>query len=138
LTLCLAGCNRGVQNKEAVRQSIADYLKGKNMAVNVDLTSVQFNGNQATAVVSIWPKAAPGQKMNMGYKLEQRDGKWAVVGRNEGGSPHGGGAVPGGMPGGSPAMENPHGGAMPMPGGPSPSGGKMPSPENLPPAGAKK
>ena len=132
--MCLAGCNRGVQNQEAVRQSIAGYLKGKNMAVDVELTSVRFNGAQASAEVSISPKGLPGQKMPMSYKLEQRDGQWAVVGRNESGPPHGGGA----MPGGAPAAENPHGGAMPMPGGPGSAGGKMPLPENLPPAGAKK
>jgi hypothetical protein len=133
LTLCLAGCHRGDQNKEAVRQGIVDHLKSRNMAVDLELTSVQFNGNQATAEVSIWPKAAPGQKMSMGYKLEQRDGKWTVLGLSES-VPHGGGA----MPGGAPAVENPHGGAMPMPAGPGPAGGKMPAPENLPPAGSKK
>jgi hypothetical protein len=104
------------------------------MPVEFELTSVQFNGNQATAEVSIWAKAQPGAKMSMPYKLELQDGKWAVLGPAEGGSPHGGGA----MPGGAPAVENPHGGGMPMPGGPGPAGGKMPSPENLPPAGVKK
>ena len=136
LSLCLAACNRGVENREAVRQSIADHLKG--MPVNVELNSVQFNGNQATAEVTIIPKTAPEQKISMSYKLEQQGGKWAVVGRGESGSPHGGGAMPGAMPGGVPAAENPHGGGMPMPGGPASSGGKMPSPENLPPAGVKK
>lgn len=131
--MCLAGCNRGVQNKEAVRQSIADYLKAKNISADVELTAVRFNGDQASAEVSISAKGAPGQNMSMSYKLEQRDGKWAVVGRNESGPPHGGGA----MPGGAAAQENPHG-AMPMPGVPTPSGGKMPPPENLPPAGVKK
>ncbi len=134
LTLCLAGCNRGVQNKEAVRQSVADYLKAKNISADVELTAVQFNGNRASAEVSISAKGAPGQNMSMSYQLEQRDGKWAVVGRSESGTPHGGGA----MPGGAAAQQNPHGGAMPMPGEPTPSGGKMPPPENLPPAGVKK
>ena len=142
LTLCLAGCNRGVENREAIRQSIVDHLKSRNMPVDVEVTSVQVNGNQATAECAIMPKGAPAQKMPMSYKLERRDGKWAVLGHGAGGSPHGGGAMPGGMPGdmpgGMPAMENPHGGGMPMPGGPAPSGGKMPSPENLPPAGVKK
>ena len=140
LSLCLAACNRGVENREAVRQSIADHLKG--MPVNVELNSVQFNGNQATAEVTVIPKSAPEGKVSMSFKLEQQGGKWAVLGHGAGGSPHGGGAMPGGMPGdmpgGMPAMENPHGGGMPMPGGPAPSGGKMPSPENLPPAGVKK
>jgi hypothetical protein len=134
LTLCLAACNRGVQDKEAIRQSIAAYLQGKNMAVDVELTSAQINGSQASAEASISAKTAPGQKMTMGYKLERQGGKWVVVGRNESGPPHGAGA----MPGGAPAAENPHGAAMPMPAGPGAAGGMMPSPENLPPAGAKK
>jgi len=129
LTLCLAGCNRGAQDKEAIRQAVAERLRGMNMPVDVAVTSVQIDGNQASAEVSITPKGAPAQKMSMPYKLEKRDGKWVVVGRGEGGSPHGG-AMPG--------MENPHGGAVPVPGGPGPAGGKMPSPENLPPAGDKK
>lgn len=106
------------------------------MPVDVEVTSVQVNGNQATAECAIMPKGAPARKMPMSYKLERRDGQWAVLGLAET-APHGG-AVPGGMPGGAPAMENPHGGGMPMPGGPASSGGKMPSPENLPPAGVKK
>ena len=136
LSLCLAACNRGVQDREAIRQSIVDHLKSRNMPVDVEVTSVQVNGNQAAAECAIMPKGAPAQKMPMSYKLERRDGKWAVLGLAET-APHGG-AVPGGMPGGAPSMENPHGGGMPMPGGPASSGGKMPSPENLPPAGVKK
>ena len=132
LSLCLAACNRGVQDREAIRQSIVDHLKSRNMPVDAEVTSVQVNGNQATAECAIMPKGAPGQKVPMGYKLERRDGKWAVLGLAET-APHGGA-----MPGGMPAAENPHGGAMPVPGGPGPSGGKMPSPENLPPAGVKK
>jgi hypothetical protein len=111
------------------------------MAVDVEVTSVQLNGNQATAECAITPKGVPAGRMPMSYNLEQRDGKWSVLGLAET-APHGGAAIPGGMPGGMPGgapnMENPHGGGMPMPGGPSPSGGRMPSPDNLPPAGNKK
>jgi hypothetical protein len=125
--VCLAGCNRGVQDKDAVRQGVLDHLAQVRMNVasmNVEVTSVQFNGNQAEATVSFSPKGGnPAQGMSMRYQLELKGGRWVVVGRNDSGSsPHGGG----GMPSAPPGMENPHG------------GGKMPSPEDLPPAGQKK
>ena len=125
--ICLAGCNRGVQNKDAVRQGVLDHLAQVQLNVasmNVEVTSVQFNGNQAEATVSFTPKGASGAPgMSMRYQLEQKDGRWVVMGRKDAGaSPHAGGAMPPAAPG----MENPHG------------GGKMPSPEDLPPAGQKK
>jgi hypothetical protein len=91
-------------------------------SMNVEVTSVQFNGNQAEATVSFYPKGGnAAQGMSMQYQLELKDGRWVVMGRKDAGSsPHGG------MPPAAPGMENPHG------------GGKMPSPEDLPPAGQKK
>jgi hypothetical protein len=126
LMVCLAGCNRGVQNKDAVRQGVLDHLSQLQLNVasmNVEVTSVEFNGNQAEATVSFSPKGGNAtQGMSMRYQLELRGGRWVVVGRKDAGSsPHGGG-----MPSAPPGMENPHG------------GGKMPSPEDLPPAGQKK
>jgi len=92
--------------------------------MNVEVTSFQIDGNQAQATVSFSPKGgSAAQGMSMQYRLEQKGGRWAVVGRKDAGaSPHGGGAMPPAAPG----AENPHG------------GGKMPSPEDLPPAGRKK
>jgi hypothetical protein len=124
--VCLAGCNRGVQNKDAVRQGVLDHLAEVHMNVasmNVEVTSVEFNGNQADATVSFYPKGGTAaQGMSMRYQLELKGGRWAVVGRKDAGqTPHGG--MPTAPP---PGMENPHG------------GGKMPSPEDLPPAGQKK
>jgi hypothetical protein len=137
LALLLAGCNRGIQTKEAVREGVLDHLKARNMtgSMNVEVTSVQFNGNRAEATVSVTPKGGSAEQgMAIGYQLEQQGKKWVVVGRKDvGGMPHGGampgapGAEPmggGGMPAG--AAENPHG------------SGKMPSPADLPPAGKKK
>lgn len=112
-------------------------------AMSVEVTAVQFNGNQADATVSFAPKgASPTQGMSMQYHLEQQNNKWVVVGRKDaGGSPHAaaeagavqGGANPhgGGMP---PGVANPHGGGgMGAPGG----SGMMPSPKDLPPATKK-
>jgi hypothetical protein len=129
LTLCLAGCNRSSQSKDAVRQGIVDHLQARqfNMAkMDLDLTSVQFNGAHADATVSVYAKGTTAaQGMSMKYQLEQQGGKWVVVGRNDaGGAPHGGAvATPGGA---MPGAESPHGGSM------------MPAPGDLPPAGKKK
>jgi hypothetical protein len=92
--------------------------------MNVEVTSVQFNGEQAEATVTFTPKGGTAaQSMSMHYQMEKKGGRWSVVGRKDAGaSPHGGGSMPAAAPGG----ENPHG------------GGKMPSPEDLPPAGQKK
>jgi hypothetical protein len=123
----LAGCNRGAENKDAVRQGVLDHLAQVQLNVasmNVEVTSVQFNGDQAQATVTFTPKGGTAaQSMTMQYQMAKKDGRWAVVGRKDAGSsPHGGGAMPPAAPG----AENPHG------------VGKMPSPEDLPPAGQKK
>jgi hypothetical protein len=104
--------------------------------MNVEVTSVQFNGSQAEATVSFTPKGGnAAQGMSMRYQLEQKGGRWVVVGRKDAGpSPHGGAGTPSGPPG----MENPHGGGAPTGPGTPGSAGKMPSPEDLPPAGQKK
>jgi hypothetical protein len=148
LIFCLAGCNRGVPSNDAVRQGVLDYLQqkaGMNVkAMDINLTAVKINGDQADATVSFAAKGVAGAQMTMQYHLEQKDNKWAVVGRQDstkhtstpppegamppaGDNPHGGGAMPG--------ADNPHGGGtMAAPG----AGGKMPAPEDLPPAGKKK
>jgi len=138
--VCLAACNRSGQSNDAVRQGVLDHLgkAGLNMAgMEVTLKSVQFNGNQADASVSITAKGAnAAQGMQMKYHLEQKDNKWVVVGRQDG-SQHGAGAMAPGAtdPGRAmPGAASPHAGGAP--GAPA-SGGKMPSPEDLPPATKK-
>ena len=137
LILSLAGCHRGVENNDAVRQGVLDYLKTKNMtpdSMDITVKSVKYNGDAADAVVSFAAKGTGAGQMQIQYHLEQKDGKWKVVGRQDA-NQHGGGAIPGGAPqGGAPAGSEPHGGGAMAPG----SGGKMPAPEDLPPAGQKK
>ena len=132
--LSLAACNRGADTKEAVRQAVIDHLAARqfNMpGMSVEVTSVQFSGDHADAVVSIAPKGGPaGAGMSMPYKLERKDGKWVVAAGS--GSPHPGAGMPGsGMPAG---MPNPHGGAMAPPAG---GNRGVPSPDELPPVGKK-
>lgn len=137
LSLLLAACHHGLQSKDAVRQGVIDYLASRgNLSVSgmdVDITSVTFNGNDADASVSITPKGGnPSMGMSFKYKLQQQGSKWVVVGRQDGGqSPHG--AV-------APDGASPHGGGAPgaVPGPGSGPGGGMPSPEALPPTGKKK
>ena len=122
----LAACNRGTKSNEAVRQAVIDHLSKANFnvsAMTVSITSVQFNGNQAEAVVSIVPKqGGANQGMSMNYHLEQQGNQWVVVKRDGGANPHGG-SMP--MPSPAPGAANPHeGGSAPT---------QMPSPSDLPP-----
>jgi hypothetical protein len=128
LIVSLAACNSAKKNNDAVRQGVIDYLAQKGLNVqgmDVAITNLELNGSQADATVSMTPKGGTtAQGMSMKYHLEEKGGKWAVVGRQDAGSsPHGGGAAM--PPAGAPA-DNPHGGAPPA--------AKMPSPEDLPPA----
>ena len=119
-----------------MRQAVLDRLTqvGMNVAsMEVTLTSVQVNGSEADASVSIAPKGNVAQAMSMKYHLQQQGSKWVVVGHQESGaSPHGGGAIPAATPG----SPNPHGSGG-MPTGAAGGAGKMPSPEDLPPVGKK-
>jgi hypothetical protein len=141
--LSVAACNRGNRSVEAVRQGVMDHLASSSLGLNmsgmdVSLTDVHINGNQADVTASVTPKGAPAANgMSIKYHLEQRNSKWVVTGRQDagGGAPHGA-MAPGN------ASTNPHGGAMPsnphggmeMQGGGS---GKMPAPSDLPPVGKK-
>jgi hypothetical protein len=148
LIFCLAGCHRGVESNEAVRQGVLDYLATKGMtaaAMDINVTAVKYNGDKADATVSFAAKGTGAGQMTIQYHMALKDNKWAVVGRQDAGQ-HGAGKMPGAMPGAMPGGAMP-GGAMPggAPGGANPhgmmapgAGGKMPAPEDLPPAGQKK
>ena len=105
-------------------------------AMDIKVTDVKFKGDQADATVSFAAKGAAAAQMTMNYHLEQKDGKWTVVGRQDAGQ-HGAAQAPAG--------NSPHGGMAPA-GADTPGaggavgapGGKMPAPEDLPPAGKKK
>jgi hypothetical protein len=133
LSLALAGCRGANQDREAVHQGILDHLAQagfSNQNMDVSVTSLQFNGDKADALVEITPKGAgPGQGMQIRYGLQQKGSRWVVVNRADAGG-HGGAITPG--------AANPHGsGAMPTDPATGGSGQKMPSPEDLPPAHKK-
>ena len=111
LLLCsLAACNRASQDKEAIRQGVIDYVAGKvNVAaMDVDVTSIAFKGDEADATVIFRAKGSTsGPGMEMRYTLEQKSGKWVVKNKAESGSPHSAVANPGGMtmPPGHPSVD---------------------------------
>jgi hypothetical protein len=141
--LCLAGCQHGGNNTDAVRQGVIDRLAQQKFdmaAMDIKVASVQFNGEQADATVSVGLKGKNDEPpMSLRYHLEHQGSKWVVTGlATESG--HGGAADP--NMGGT----NPHGGAMPPAAagadphaGMAPAGGaaSMPSPQDLPPATKK-
>jgi hypothetical protein len=121
----LSGCNRASQSKEAIRAGVIEYVSTKvNVgAMDVDVTSIDFKGNEADATVAFRAKGAdPASGLQMRYTLEQKSGKWVVKDKAQaGGSPHGAAMNPGGEP------ANPHGngggGALPPGHPPLDSGG---------------
>lgn len=102
-TLLFFGCSRNIDNKEAVRQGVLDYLNkrreqtGLDMKLmNVDVSNVSFRRNEATATISFQPKTGGTSGMSMNYVLERSGNQWVVKGRKESGvNPHGADGLPG-------------------------------------------
>ena len=119
----LAGCHRNIQNEDAVKRGVLDYLStrpGLNVAsMNVSVGSLVFRADEVDATVLFTPKgsdaAQPGQSMSMHYVLEKKGDRWVVKPHASGGqNPHGGMGA------------NPHGGGMGMPEGAGSPGGALP------------
>jgi hypothetical protein len=96
----LAACTKDIQNKEAVRGAIVDYLNGRpdkmGDSVNVEVSSLTFTagGKEAHATVMFTAKAGGGS-MQMPYDLDRKGDKWVVRAHAEGGAnPHGAAGLP--------------------------------------------
>ena len=93
----LAACSRDIQNTEAVRQGVVDYLRARQAetGLNVDMmqvevTSVSFQRDEARTTVLFRPKTGGGG-MQMSYSLDRKGDKWVVRGHGDSGAnPHGG------------------------------------------------
>jgi len=86
--LTLAGCTKNIQNQDAVKQGVMDYLKerastmGLNMgAMDANVTSVSFEKDVARASVAFTVKGTPGGGMSMDYVLDRKGDKWVVRGK---------------------------------------------------------
>jgi hypothetical protein len=83
--LFAASCKTQKDDKEAIRAGVMEHLSAMNTlnlnAMNIDVTQVTVNGNQAQAQVDFRPKtgAPAGVGMKISYNLEKRDGKWVVL-----------------------------------------------------------
>ncbi len=123
----LGGCKKNIDNDDAVKQGINAYLSKRSdlLAMDVNVTSVAYHGDEATATVRFQAKgnSSPSAGMSMQYVLARKGNQWVVKGR-AGGDAHTG--MPQGAPGASSAPGANGGsiGAMPsLPNGPPPSGG---------------
>ena len=95
-TLVLAACARkNIENKEAIRQAVVDYLNSRqtqtgldmsNMDVNV--TAMTFERDTARATVDFRVKNSDAG-MQMNYTLDRKGDKWVVQARPESGQGHG-------------------------------------------------
>lgn len=136
-----AGCGKKTESTEGVKQGVLKYLGKRSdlMAMDVNVTSVEFRGNEANADVHFQAKGNtnPGAGMNLTYVLERQGDEWVVkrrAGGSAGANPHGGAAssqeVPGGstLPPGHPAISGTPGSGAPA--APQPG---MPELPQLPP-----
>ena len=79
-----AGCKKQESDTEAIRSGINQHLtslKTLNLsAMDMNVTSVSIQGNQAQAQVEFRPKtgAPQGAGMQVSYSLEKQNGGWVV------------------------------------------------------------
>jgi hypothetical protein len=117
----LCGCEKNLQNQEAVRKGVMTYLAKRSdlLAMDVSVTSVSFRQDEATAQVHFQAKgnSSPAAGMTMSYLLDRKDGQWVVRAKTGANSAHGASgpgvnSVPGqGLPGsldGMPALPPGH------------------------------
>ena len=125
--LALAGCHHNIQNEDAVKQGVMDYLstrQGLNVAsMNISVTSMVFRQDTADVMVTFTPRGnGPAQPMSIPYRLQKQGDRWVVQPRaGAGQNPHAG------------VSANPHGG-MGAPGGEAPAGALPPGHPTVPPA----
>jgi hypothetical protein len=112
-SLLLGACKKNIQNEEAVRQGILNYLsKRQDLGrLDVTVTKMAFRENEVDATAHMQPKDSnvPSSGADFHYTLERKGNEWVVKGRAMG-SGHGAGG----------GMENPHGGGTPPGGMPTP------------------
>lgn len=110
--LALAACQQVKQDPEALRQAVITHVStnaGLNMDnMTVEVRNAKFEGNTATADFLFVPKSMPSAAQTWVYKLESKDGKWAVSGKpslqrgsmhsSEPPAPSGGQSLPEGHP----------------------------------------
>ncbi|MEZ5401033.1 MAG: hypothetical protein R2729_15285 [Bryobacteraceae bacterium] len=111
--MVLAGCGSDINNKDAVRQGVIDHLssrKGLDLdlsAMDVEVSSVTFRGNEADADIAFRARGSQQSMMQMKYTLERDGSRWKVKAKKDSGGGHAMPASPppGDMPAGHPPIE---------------------------------
>jgi hypothetical protein len=84
LVLLFPGCKKQESDTDGIRSGINQHLaslKTLNLgAMDMNVTNVSIQGNQAHAQVEFTPKggAGEGAGMQVAYSLEKKDGQWVV------------------------------------------------------------
>jgi len=125
LLVFFAGCKKQESDADAIRSGINQHLaslKTLNLgAMDMNITNVSIQGNQAQAQVEFKPKtgAPQGAGMQVAYSLQKQNGLWIVQNTQ----PAGG------------SIQHPGPGENPHMNGTSPSSGSMPNFRDLVPGG---
>jgi hypothetical protein len=83
--VALSGCSKNIDTLEAVKQGVLhDIPKDVNVgAMDVNVVSVSFRGQEADAVVSFAAKGSPPM-MSMNYTMERKNNEWHIKKRANG------------------------------------------------------
>jgi outer membrane murein-binding lipoprotein Lpp len=96
IVLLLAGCGRkNIENKDAIRQAVVEYLNSRQAQTGLDMstmdvnvTAMVFERDTARATVEFRIKGGDAG-MTMPYALDRKGDKWVVQPRQDGGQGHG-------------------------------------------------
>ena len=94
--LVLAACARkNIENKDAIRQAVVEYLSLRQSqtgldvsAMDVNVTAMAFERDTARATVDFRVKNGEGG-MQFNYTLDRKGDKWVVQARQDSGQAHG-------------------------------------------------
>jgi outer membrane murein-binding lipoprotein Lpp len=95
-TLLLAACaKKNIENKDAIRQAVVEYLNARQAQTGLDMstmdvnvTAMAFERDTARATVEFRVKGGDAG-MQLNYTLDRKGDKWVVQARQDGGQGHG-------------------------------------------------
>jgi hypothetical protein len=126
MVLCLVGCAKDINNKEAVKAAIEKRVAKTGFdvkAMQVDVKQVSFHDQDAVATVAFVPKDAPPQSaVTFKYNLHRQKDEWVATGLAQGGNAMGSGHP---AAGDGTGMMGPVDGSQPLPSGHPPIGPKQ-------------
>jgi hypothetical protein len=96
VVLLLAACGRkNIENKDAIRQAVVEYLSARQAQTGLDMSTMDvnvlamtFERDTARATVEFRVKNSQAG-MQLNYTLDRKGDKWVVEARQDGGEGHG-------------------------------------------------